>query len=100
VTGNELRDRRQRSRPRIERSGSTTSDGPAFVRFLSERDGFFETYREVTASLSVRGNLVPDAHIATILRQHEVRVFYTADRDFRRFAFLDVRDPFTPSTNR
>src|SRR5256885_8019306 len=38
------------------------------VRFLSERDGFFDQYREITGSVSARGNLVPDAHIATILR--------------------------------
>jgi uncharacterized protein len=67
------------------------------VRFLSEREGFFEDYREMTASISARGNLVPDAHTATILRQHDIHVLYTADRDFRRFAFLDVRDPFTPA---
>lgn len=70
------------------------------VRFLSEREGFFDEYREITASLTARGNLVPDAHIATILRQHDIRVFYTGDRDFRRFEFLDVRDPFTPATRR
>ena len=70
------------------------------VRFLSEREGFFDDYRELTASLTARGNLVPDAHIATILRQHDIRVLYTSDRDFRRFEFLDVRDPFTPATNR
>lgn len=70
------------------------------VRFLSEREGFFDEYREITASLTARGNVVPDAHIATILRQHDIRVLYTSDRDFRRFEFLDVRDPFTPAANR
>ena len=70
------------------------------VRFLAEREGFFEIYREVTASMSVRGALVPDAHIAAILQQHDIGVFYTADRDFRRFEFLDVRDPFIPAAGR
>lgn len=70
------------------------------VRFLAEREGFFETYREVTTSMSVRGALVPDAHIAVTLRQHDISVFYTADRDFRRFEFLDVRDPFIPAEGR
>ena len=70
------------------------------VRFLSEREGFFDEYREITASLTARASLVPDAHIATILRQHDIRVFYTNDRDFRRFEFLDVRDPFTPAKAR
>ncbi|HYM60660.1 MAG TPA: TA system VapC family ribonuclease toxin [Thermoanaerobaculia bacterium] len=64
------------------------------ARLLSEREGFLDDYRNATAALTARGNLVPDAHIATILRQHGVRLLYTSDRDFRRFEFLDVRDPF------
>jgi len=39
-------------------------------------------------------DLVPDAHLATVLRQHGVRTLYTSDRDFLKFRFLDVRDPF------
>jgi predicted nucleic acid-binding protein len=42
----------------------------------------------------VRGNGVPDAHLAALLRQHGVRMLYTADADCRRFAFLEVRNPF------
>jgi toxin-antitoxin system PIN domain toxin len=61
---------------------------------VSEGDGFLNAYRDVTRDLHVRGNLVPDAHLATILRQHNVRTLYTADAGFRRFPFLDVRDPF------
>jgi toxin-antitoxin system PIN domain toxin len=65
------------------------------VRALGELDGFWETYRACTESLAVRGNLVPDAHVAAILRQHGVRTLYTNDADFRKFAFLDVRNPFS-----
>ena len=64
------------------------------VLVVSEMEGFLDAYREVTRGLTVRGKLVPDAHLATILRQHDVRTLYTADADFRRFLFLDVRDPF------
>jgi predicted nucleic acid-binding protein len=28
-----------------------------------------------------------------LLRQHGVRVLYTHDRDFRKFGFLEARDP-------
>jgi predicted nucleic acid-binding protein len=42
----------------------------------------------------VRANLVPDAHLAAVLRQHGVRTLFTRDADFRKFDFLDVRDPF------
>jgi toxin-antitoxin system PIN domain toxin len=64
------------------------------VRLLAEEDGFLEVYREVTGSFPVRGNLVPDAHLAALLKQHGVRTLYTRDGDFRKFPFLDVRDPF------
>lgn len=63
------------------------------VRPLSEQEGFLEVYREVAGSFPLRGNLVPDAHLAAILRQHGVRTLYTRDVDFRRFDFLEIRDP-------
>jgi hypothetical protein len=64
------------------------------VRALGEADGFWDAYREVAGRVVARGNLVPDAHVATILRQHGVKTLYTNDADFRRFPFLEVRDPF------
>ena len=64
------------------------------VRMLSEGERFLEVYREVTARFPVRGNLVPDAHLAALLLQHGVRRLYTEDRDFRKFDFLEVADPF------
>lgn len=62
-------------------------------RTLGEEDGFWAHYRTVTAATPVRGNLVPDAHLASLLSQHGVTALYTHDRDFRKFEFLDVRDP-------
>jgi uncharacterized protein len=59
------------------------------VRVLAEAGGFLE----VTGAFPVRGNLVPDAHLAALLRRHGVQRLYTADADFRKFAFLEVRDP-------
>jgi hypothetical protein len=29
-----------------------------------------------------------------LLRQHGVRRLYTVEADFRKFAFLEIRDPF------
>jgi hypothetical protein len=66
------------------------------VRLLAEQEGFWDLYRESTHDLIVRGKLVPDAHLAVLLRQHGVRTLYTNDRDFLKFDFLDVRNPFTP----
>ena len=64
------------------------------ARVLSEEEGFWDVYRDVTRGLAIRGNLVPDAHLAALLRQHGVLTFCTNDRDFRRFDFLRLRDPF------
>jgi uncharacterized protein len=62
-------------------------------RPLAEEDGFWPAYQRVTRDVPTRGNLVPDAHLATVLQQHGVVTLYTHDRDFRKFGFLDVRDP-------
>lgn len=64
------------------------------VRVVSEQDGFLDAYAHVTTHVPARGNLVPDAQVATILFQNGVRTLYSNDRDFRKFESLDVRDPF------
>ena len=64
------------------------------VRVLSEQEGFWNVYRAVTQDLPTRGNDVSDAHLAALLRQHDVPTLYTNDRDFLRFGFLKVRNPF------
>lgn len=63
------------------------------VRFFGEAPKFLETYSQITANLPVRGNLVPDARLAAMLFQHGVRRLYTNDADFKKFDFLDVRNP-------
>ena len=63
------------------------------VRAPSEQPGFLDLYR-ATAPEGTRGRLVPDAHLATLMRQHGVAVIYTRDRGFRRFDDISVRDPF------
>ncbi len=63
------------------------------VRTPAEQSGFLETYRE-TAPAGTRGRLVPDAHLAALMRQHGVRTIYTRDRGFRVFDGIAVRDPF------
>jgi toxin-antitoxin system PIN domain toxin len=63
------------------------------ARFLSEQEGFWDIYCTLTAELPVRGNLVPDAHLAAIHQQHGVTTLYTHDRDFRKFGFLNLGDP-------
>jgi len=63
-----------------------------------ERDGFWQSYL-AAGGTSARGNLVPDTHLAALMRENGVRILYTRDRGFRRFDFLDVRDPFSHQIN-
>jgi predicted nucleic acid-binding protein len=60
---------------------------------ISEEEDFWSRYGEVTTGVPARGNLVPDARPAALLLQHGVVTVHTHDRDFRKFEFLDVRDP-------
>jgi uncharacterized protein len=68
--------------------------GRSNVRTPSETGGFWKLY-ESTADAQTRGNHVPDAHLAALMRQHGVAIIYTRDRDFRRYDGIDARDPFT-----
>lgn len=64
------------------------------VHVIGEESSFAEDYDSATRSFPVRGNLVPDAHLAVILQEHGVRKLYSADADFRKFDFLQVINPF------
>lgn len=63
------------------------------VRAPGEEDGFWDRFR-ATASDQARGNDIPDAHVAALMRQHNVRTIFTRDRGFRRFPEIEPRDPF------
>jgi toxin-antitoxin system PIN domain toxin len=67
---------------------------PSHVRTPGERDGFWSLFT-VTAGTTTRGNDVPDAHLAALMRQHGVGTIYTRDRGFRRFDGIRAVDPFT-----
>jgi predicted nucleic acid-binding protein len=61
---------------------------------VTESDGFLRAYQDVIKGQIIRGKLVPDAHLATILFQHGVRTLYTNDNDYLRYPFLRVVNPF------
>lgn len=63
------------------------------VRIITEQEGFLAIYQKLNTRLPIRGNLVTDAHLAALLLQHGVRTIYTSDMDFRKFDFLQVRNP-------
>ena len=68
------------------------------VRSGGESDGFWRLYLD-SGGQGSRGDTVPDVHLATLMRENGVRILYTRDRGFRRFDFLDVRDPFSHRIN-
>ncbi len=62
-------------------------------RVVVENEDFLTSFREIVAGVTVRGNLVPDAHLAAMMHIHDIRTIYTHDRDFLKFTFLKVIDP-------
>ncbi len=63
------------------------------VRTPGEAEGFWELYRSSGGDWS-RANDVPDAHLATLMRQHGVTRILTRDRGFRRYDGIEAIDPF------
>ncbi|MGH2449775.1 MAG: TA system VapC family ribonuclease toxin [Candidatus Limnocylindria bacterium] len=68
--------------------------GIPHARTAGEGDHFWRVYRATTAGTVVRGNLVPDAHLVSLMRENGVGTLWTHDRDFRKFEGIRVRDPF------
>lgn len=61
---------------------------------VGEADGFWPVFRETADPVEPTGNLVPDAHLAALMRQYGVRDVWTNDRDFRKFDNIVTHDPF------
>jgi toxin-antitoxin system PIN domain toxin len=59
-----------------------------------ESDRFWRVFRDIAASVQPRGNLVPDAHLVALMREHGVMTLWSNDRDFRKFDKIEVRNPF------
>lgn len=66
---------------------------PSLV-LLSETGRHAEILDELLAGSGATGNLIHDAHIAALCREHGVRELLSADADFARFKGLRVRNPF------
>jgi len=64
------------------------------VRTTGEGEAFWRSFRDVADDALPSGNLVPDAHLVTLMAENDVRTIWTRDRDFRRFPRIEVRDPF------
>ncbi len=64
------------------------------VRTTGETDMFWRVLRQVVDDALPSGNLVPDAHVAALMLENDVRTIWTRDRDYRRFPRIEARDPF------
>lgn len=64
------------------------------VQLLSATKSSWDIFVRLTDELSIKGNIVPDAVLASILEANGVKKLFSKDRDFRRFTFLKTVDPF------
>lgn len=89
--------------PAIFESPLTFSDAARNVGRLLDRrhvyspgegEGFWRLLDETASEARASGNVVPDAHLVTLMRQYGVRTIVTRDRDFRRFDGIRAHDPF------
>jgi uncharacterized protein len=64
------------------------------VQTPGEQERFWQVFRQVSDEVGARGNLMPDAHLVSLMTQNGVRTIWTHDRDYRKFTEIDVRDPF------
>ena len=63
------------------------------VRTTGEQERYWDRFREVADDAMPTGNLVPYAHVVALMLENDVRTIWTRDRDYRRFARIEVRDP-------
>jgi toxin-antitoxin system PIN domain toxin len=61
---------------------------------LQETPNHFKVMKDIISQTGVSGNLIHDAHIAALCLEHGVGEIITGDRDFTRFPFLAVTNPF------
>ncbi|MCE9634939.1 MAG: PIN domain-containing protein [Planctomycetes bacterium] len=65
---------------------------PSLV-FLAESDGYLPILADLLIAGDIDGPKVHDARIAALCIFHGVRELWSADRDFKRFPSLRVRNP-------
>lgn len=76
-------------------SNIETLIAPSHIRVAGEGSDFWASLRTVAADVKPRGNLVPDAHLVALMREHGVSTIWSHDRDLRKFRGITVKDPFS-----
>lgn len=67
-------------------------DSPG-CEMIGEGPGYYDQLKRLIAEGKIAGPMVHDARIAALCINHGVRAFWTADRDFSRFAGLKTHNP-------
>jgi toxin-antitoxin system PIN domain toxin len=67
-------------------------ESPTLVT-LAENEMYWDTLQACLTSARIAGPQVHDARVAALCLVHGVRPLWTHDRDFGRFASLEVRNP-------
>jgi hypothetical protein len=62
------------------------------VQLLNPTEKHWEIFQEMLTAGQATGNLVPDAHLATLAIEHGA-VLYSTDSDFSRFQKLKWKNP-------
>jgi predicted nucleic acid-binding protein len=63
------------------------------LRLVGEAPGYWENLKPMLLAGKVAGPLIHDARIAALCRAAGVREIWSADRDYSRFAGIQVRNP-------
>jgi len=66
------------------------------LQLLGESDGYLAKLKACVAQARADGPLIHDARVAALCLHHGVRELWSADRDFRKFPDLPVRNPLKP----
>jgi uncharacterized protein len=64
------------------------------VALAVEGDRFWKSFRQAADPVAPRGNIVSDAHLVAVMREHGIQTMLSGDRDLRRFDGIRVIDPF------
>ena len=67
-------------------------DSPG-CELIGEEPGYFGALKNLVIQGKIAGPMIHDARIATLCIHHDVRVLWTADRDFSRFGALKTYNP-------
>jgi len=65
-----------------------------FVEILQEGEDHMQTLEALSDEYpSLRGGIHHDAHLVTLMREHEISAIYSTDTDFHRFKGIRVINP-------